>query len=508
MSDNWRDDPRFGGKEKPTKKKEEKKENVVDISHISHTDRKKAKVFWNQLPPGDKGDYRDFNDFVINSEWGTATDRLKRQSPSSVMEFYGVDYPKKLYLEKFIPECYTNFKLAVKGTVLRNTKIKISIKNEGKYWNSKSKYPISQNEFISKFFNNEEDKVKGLEGIWEEDTWGLVGVVKKGSYYQRYNICIDHFDSEKPSKNFDGGGINFWDMRADFPESEDLDVDGTMDGAYIPTTSNKKFKYECRHIILAQVGEAKAPINIESTMQATLLRDGLLEVRPPYGNDVLKSERLWPRTTDNAEDDERGSVSGASGTAFFVDDKGHLITNYHVVRGSKDNLKIIYQNKEVSAKVINKDPKLDLALLKTDIKNKSYIKISDKIPYKSQEILCAGFPLGSSLSDDVKVSRGVVSSLKGFKNNTAHITTDVAINSGNSGGPMVDVENGQLVAVAVSVMRQDNIQGINFGIKATQVKDFLDSNRIKNKKWSIGRSLKRSDIVSLLENSTVYVFFK
>ena len=506
MSDNWRDDPRFGGKEKPTKKKEEKKENVVDISHISHTDRKKAKVFWNQLPPGDKGDYRDFNDFVINSEWGTATDRLKRQSPSSVMALYGVDYPKKLYLEKFIPECYTNFKLAVKGTVLRNTKIKISIKNEGKYWNSKSKYPISQNEFISKFFNNEEDKVKGLEGIWEEDTWGLVGVVKKGSYYQRYNICIDHFDSEKPSKNFDGGGINFWDMRADFPESEDLDVDGTMDGAYIPTTSNKKFKYECRHIILAQVGEAKAPINIESTMQATLLRDGLLEIRPPYGNDVLKSERLWPQTTGNIEDDDRGSVSAASGTAFFVDDKGHLITNYHVVKGSKDNLKINYKNKEIKVKIIASDKQLDLALLETGIKNKGFVKISNKTPYKGQWLMAAGFPLGKNLSDDLGITSGVVSSLKGEKDNTAHIRTDVSLNPGNSGGPIVDADNGQLIAVAVS--GRTDAQGINYGIKATQVKDFLDSNRIKNKKWSIGKSLKRSDVGPLLEASTVYIFFK
>ena len=508
MSDNWRDDPRFGGKEKPTKKKEKKKDNVTNINHMAPSTKKKARESWNKLPPGDQACYTGFNEFVLSSDWGTVTDRLKGQSPSNIIELYGVYYPKKLYLEKFIPECYTNFELAVEGTALRNTKIKISKKKEGKYWNSKSKYPISQNEFISKFFNNEEDKVKGLEGIWEDHNWGLVGVVKKGSYYQRYNICIDNFDSKKPSKNFDGGGINFWDATAEFPESEDLDIDGTLDGAYISTTNSKKFKYECRHIILASVGDVKAPINVESTMQATLISDGLLEIRPPYGNDTLLSERIWPRTIGNVEEDDGGSVSAASGTAFFVDDKGHLITNYHVVRGSKDNLKIIYQNKEVSAKVINKDPKLDLALLKTDIKNKSYIKISDKIPYKSQEILCAGFPLGSSLSDDVKVSRGVVSSLKGFKNNTAHITTDVAVNSGNSGGPMVDVENGQLVAVAVSVMRQDNIQGINFGIKATQVKDFLDSNRIKNKKWSIGRSLKRSDIGSLLENSTVYVFFK
>ena len=67
---------------------------------------------------------------------------------------------------------------------------------------------------------------------------------------------------------------------------------------------------------------------------------------------------------------------------------------------------------------------------------------------------------------------------KGLRDNSNEIQIDAAINPGNSGGPIVN-EDGELVAVAVSGLAKDQTEGINFGIKASSVKNFLDVNKIK-----------------------------
>ena len=121
-----------------------------------------------------------------------------------------------------------------------------------------------------------------------------------------------------------------------------------------------------------------------------------------------------------------------------------------------------------------------------------------------QSIIVAGFPGGKELSDDLKFTSGIISSLKGYQDNSSQIQIDAAINFGNSGGPIVESTKGELVAVAVSMLRNEVVEGINFGIKVTQVKDFLSSNKIKVEK--ISATHKSASIDKILEESTVYVF--
>ena len=121
-----------------------------------------------------------------------------------------------------------------------------------------------------------------------------------------------------------------------------------------------------------------------------------------------------------------------------------------------------------------------------------------------QKIYVAGYPLGKGLSDDLKINDGRISSVKGFENNTNQITVDIAINPGNSGGPIVS-EKGELIAVAVSGLSKDVTEGLNFGIKASAVKDFLEINNVKTNR-SFKFSFSDEDIVNLLEETTVYTY--
>jgi len=198
------------------------------------------------------------------------------------------------------------------------------------------------------------------------------------------------------------------------------------------------------------------------------------------------------------------SNPGASGSAFFIDNKGHLITNNHVIKGFENRAKIFYDNEEVKLKFIACDEQLDLALLKANVKNEDFIEVADKVVKKMQNIVAAGYPLGKHLSDDLKFTSGIVSSLKGPGNNSAIMQIDAALNPGNSGGPIVDKEKGHLTGVAVAGLRKDVTEGINYGIKASRVKEFLESNRVHLKHNK--KSSKDIDVSDKLESSTVYIF--
>jgi S1-C subfamily serine protease len=197
-------------------------------------------------------------------------------------------------------------------------------------------------------------------------------------------------------------------------------------------------------------------------------------------------------------------VAGTSGTAFFINKKGNLLTNNHVVEGCKLS-KINYFNKEYDANLIATDNMLDLALLEVELKPKAFISFSKDELKKRDLIIIAGYPLGKYLSDDLKINEGKISSLKGFDNNSNEITVDLAINLGNSGGPIVN-ENGQLVAVAVSGMSKEVTEGISFGIKYSAVENFLKSNKISPNFGLTSFSMNKDKVNKLLEESTVYIF--
>ena len=199
---------------------------------------------------------------------------------------------------------------------------------------------------------------------------------------------------------------------------------------------------------------------------------------------------------------------GTVGTGFFVNNDGYVITNYHVVKTSEDNTKIMFRNKEKKSKMIAFDEILDIALLKVEVKNKNYIKFSNSSPKKAQSILVAGYPYGKYISDDLKITSGIINSLKGIKNNTSMLQIDATVNPGNSGGPIVDKDSGSLVGVATMKLSKDytkaafgvESENTNYGIKSSQVKDFLEAN-------NVSVSIKKNKLnITELEDSTVFVF--
>jgi len=199
-----------------------------------------------------------------------------------------------------------------------------------------------------------------------------------------------------------------------------------------------------------------------------------------------------------------GTEVASSGSGFFINNKGYFITNYHVIEGCDDKSKIAYRKKEYPAELVASDKKADLAVLKAKVKNKEYLNFSYK-PKKLLKVYVAGYPFGKMLSDDLNFHDGIISSLKGFEDNTNQITITAALNPGNSGGPVVN-ENGEVVGVAVSGLAKDLTEGINFAIKSETVQTFLKSNKIKLSSSFYNKKLDSDDLLELLEEGTVYTF--
>ena len=258
-----------------------------------------------------------------------------------------------------------------------------------------------------------------------------------------------------------------------------------------------------RHLVLPRHAALAYVLAIGSSSQDI---SHIADNKDPYSS-TKKQIKQNKDISDNENKNEEQNPSQV-GTGFFVDNKGHIVTNYHVVKASKNNTKIMFNNDEIKVKIIAYDEILDIALLKSKVKNKNYIKFSNASPKKAQNILVAGYPYGKFISDDLKITSGIINSLKGIQNNTSMLQIDATINPGNSGGPIVDKVSGSLVGVATMKLNKDftkaafgtESENTNYGIKSSQVRDFLEANNIEI-------SIKSNKLkIEELENSTVYIF--
>jgi serine protease Do len=164
------------------------------------------------------------------------------------------------------------------------------------------------------------------------------------------------------------------------------------------------------------------------------------------------------------------------GSGVIVTADGYILTNNHVV-DSADEVKVaVADGQEYTAKVIGKDPKTDIAVLKIDAKNLSYAELADSDKIEVGDlVLAVGNPFGIGQT----VTMGIVSATgRGFINNDMYedfIQTDAAINPGNSGGALVDAD-GRLIGINTAILsRTGGNQGIGFAVPVNLARSVLEN---------------------------------
>jgi S1-C subfamily serine protease len=168
-------------------------------------------------------------------------------------------------------------------------------------------------------------------------------------------------------------------------------------------------------------------------------------------------------------------IPQGSGTGFFWDDQGHVVTNYHVIEGANRFSVTLADRTDLDAVLIGVAPEKDLAVLKIDAPPERLVPLapgsSDDL-LVGQKVLAVGNPFGL----DQTLTVGVVSALGRELRSPAGrairdvIQTDAAINPGNSGGPLLD-SSGRLIGVNTAIYSPSGASaGIGFAIPVDTVK--------------------------------------
>ena len=157
-------------------------------------------------------------------------------------------------------------------------------------------------------------------------------------------------------------------------------------------------------------------------------------------------------------------TAGGLGSGFVYDDKGHILTNNHVVNGA-DKIKVtFFDGTEVPAKLVGTDPETDVAVIKVETTEYRPVLKGDSHHLKvGQWVLAFGSPFGLSQT----VTSGIISAterdnveINKFEN---FIQTDAAINKGNSGGPLVDL-SGRVIGINSAILTGGSMSQTNAGI--------------------------------------------
>ena len=212
-----------------------------------------------------------------------------------------------------------------------------------------------------------------------------------------------------------------------------------------------------------------AVVSIEATGVRRATPDAMPGGRLPDGMDELFRRFFGPGVPMPQPRSPEGGTSLGSG--FVVSQDGYVLTNHHVVDGAEAIVVKLSDRREFNAKLVGSDPPSDVALLKIDAEGLPALRIGDSGALRAgQWVVAIGSPFGLEHS----VTAGIVSAV-GRANPYANqqyvpfIQTDVAINRGNSGGPLLDTR-GQVVGINSQIFSNSGgYMGVSFAIPIDMV---------------------------------------
>ncbi len=170
----------------------------------------------------------------------------------------------------------------------------------------------------------------------------------------------------------------------------------------------------------------------------------------------------------------RGVVSittdRSGGTGFAITSDGYIVTNYHVIANAEFVRVQVFDGSIYDAQVIGSDPTTDLALLKVEA---SFIPLelaeSNDVTI-GEKVIAIGNPLGLSFT----VTEGIVSATdrQGPNGMNAYIQTDVTLNPGNSGGPLINTDG---KVIGINNFKVGNAESLGFALESRVIKEIINS---------------------------------
>ena len=228
------------------------------------------------------------------------------------------------------------------------------------------------------------------------------------------------------------------------------------------------------------VSKNKASLTNETTKAYNATKNAVVSVINKQA--TSSSDSLYGNVTDGSTSSSSGSLETASeGSGGIYKKSGnvaYVVTNTHVVSGSSEIQVILSNGKTVDAQIVGTDETTDLAVLKINAANVTTVATfgnSNDIA-AGQDVIAIGSPMGSEYANTV--TKGIISATKRTVKAsdssvaTTVIQTDAAINSGNSGGPLVNMA-GQVIGInsmkLASSTDGTSVEGMGFSIPSNEV---------------------------------------
>lgn len=221
--------------------------------------------------------------------------------------------------------------------------------------------------------------------------------------------------------------------------------------------------------IVKKVSPAVVRVNVTARMQNTSFQG------EPGMDDMLRrffGDQFGGRGTRRGPAPTQHGV----GSGVIVSKDGYILTNNHVVEGA-DELKVALQDgREFDAKVVGRDPKSEVAVIKIDAQDLPTLPLADSDKVEVGDVVLA---IGNPFGIGQTVTKGIVSATDRAGtlglDYEDFIQTDAAINPGNSGGALVDAE-GRLIGINTAILsRSGGNQGIGFAIPTNLARDVMES---------------------------------
>ena len=212
-------------------------------------------------------------------------------------------------------------------------------------------------------------------------------------------------------------------------------------------------------------------VNIQMIRNARTVENAGIPGLDPRGAEIFRRFGIPFDFGPQEIPEQRGTGSG-----FIVSSDGIIMTNAHVVEGADELIVRLTDKREFKGKVLGSDKQTDIAVIKIEAKDLPVLKIGDSSKLKVGEWVAA---IGSPFGLDNTVTAGIVSALSRNLPSDQYvpfIQTDVAVNPGNSGGPLFNMQ-GEVVGINSQIFSTSGgFMGLSFAIPidlAMQIKDQL-----------------------------------